>query len=145
MNNENLIPDYDKSTWRHGEWDSEPDRMDFIHAGFSCLILRNDIGNWCGYVGVPKEHTCYGKGEEDFLVHGGITYTSKCKPPICHIPQEGMPDDVWWLGFDTAHLGDMSPCKSIHLFPGDTYKNMQYIINETKSLAEQLSEVTMDR
>jgi hypothetical protein len=38
-NKEQLTPNYDKSNWGRGEWNNEPDRQDFIHAGFSCFIL----------------------------------------------------------------------------------------------------------
>jgi hypothetical protein len=149
------LPEYDKSKWSHGEWDNEPDRVDFIHAGFSCFILRNLHGNWCGYVGVPKEHPAYSMDMDDIPVevHGGVTYKDKCNDHICHTPQEGMPDDVEWIGFDTMHRGDLSPSPSgfdtFHwgdlssshfLFPS-TYKNQEYATNQTKSLAEQLEKM----
>jgi len=138
-----LTPIYDKSRWGKGEWNQEPDRVDFIHAGFSCFILRNVMGNWCGYVGVPSNHSCYEKQCDDVLVeiHGGLTYAEKCSPPICHIPKEGMPEDVWWLGFDTAHSGDLFPTSIINLFNDVVYRNQEYVINETKSLAEQLKKL----
>ena len=108
---ERLIPKYRKDEWARGPWDNEPDRKDFTHAGYSCFILRNTSGNWCGYVGVPSTHSCYEKpyNDVDVNVHGGLTYADKCGGHICHIPEPGMPDDVWWLGFDTAHWGDLSP------------------------------------
>ena len=31
------------------------------------------------------------------------------KSGICHIPDQGEPDDVWWLGFDCLHGGDLAP------------------------------------
>mgnify|MGYP001616638723 CR=1 FL=1 len=140
--NRQLTPEYDKSTWRKGEWDNEPDRVDFIHAKFSCFILRNYLGSWCGYVGVPSNHPYYEKDYNnlDIDVHGGLTYAGSCNESICHIPEEGMPDDVWWLGFDTGHYMDI--CPSINLTFGDgVYRDMEYMISETKKLAEQLAEV----
>jgi hypothetical protein len=140
---ENTTVVRDRSDWLKGEWDNEPDRVDFIHAGFSCFIMRNTLGNWCGYVGVPKEHPHYEKSynDVDVDVHGGLTYADKCMGHICHIPAPGMPDDVWWLGFDTAHSGDSGPSKMMNRFDfGGTYKNMAYVTNETKKLAEQLKE-----
>jgi hypothetical protein len=138
-NKDQLLPKYDKSKWTHGEWDNEPDRKDFIHTGYSCFILRNGSGNWCGYVGIPSTHPSFGKDYDDVPVnvHGGLTYANKCGPPICHIPEPGMPDDVWWLGFDTAHSGDASPLTLLN-FKHGVYRNMEYTINETKQLAEQL-------
>lgn len=138
--NKILFREHDRSNWNHGEWDNEPDRVDFIESGFSCFILRNQFGNWCGYVGLPKEHKYYEKGYNDIPVnvHGGITYARKCYPPICHNPEPGMPDDVYWVGFDTSHYDDLSPSKHITL---GTYKNMYYAIDETRNLAKQLSEI----
>jgi hypothetical protein len=140
---ENLIPKYDKSNWTRGEWDSEPDRVDFIHAGFSCFILRNHGGAWCGYVGVPSTHPSYGKDYNDVNVdvHGGLTYADKCSPPICHIPEPGMSDDVWWLGFDTAHYMDVTPSRDYTFHDDGEYRNVEYVTNETKYLAEQLKEI----
>jgi hypothetical protein len=141
-----LVRKLDRSKWGKGEWDNEVDRVDFIHAGFSCFILRNAIGNWCGYVGVPSTHSAYGKyyDEVDVVdVHGGLTYADKCSPPICHIPNPGMPHDVWWLGFDTSHSGDLVPSMSLSGYMGSygTYKTQDYTLNETKGLAEQLSRI----
>lgn len=141
---ENIAHKVNRTDWPKGVWDSEPDRHDFIHAGFSCFILRNSMGNWCGYVGVPKTHPAYGLNYDfvDVNVHGGLTYADKCGGAICHVPQPGMPDDVWWLGFDTAHSGDYTPSMNKYrdgrLYDGESYKDMHYTINETKQLAEQL-------
>lgn len=138
--------EYDKSKWPRGEWNNEPDRVDFIHAGFSCFILRNTHGAWCGYVGVPNTHPAYGKdyNDVDVDVHGGLTYADVCGDHICHVPEPGMPDDVWWLGFDTNHYSDYAPGNfvySIGTRPANEmshYKNVGYVTNEVKRLAEQL-------
>jgi hypothetical protein len=144
MNNmENMT--YDKSLWGKGEWDNEPDRVDFIHVGYSCFIMRNHSGAWCGYVGVPSNHVGYGQDYNEMCehvdVHGGLTYADKCRGSICHIPEPGMPDDVWWFGFDTAHYNDKVPGMEFYRFYDKderVYRNMEYTINETKQLAEQL-------
>jgi len=135
----------DRSTWGEGEWNDEPDRVDFIHAGFSCFIQRNSSGNWCGYVGVPSTHPAYEMPYDDVQVsvHGGLTYANKCSGHLCHTPEPGMSDDVWWLGFDTGHYMDISPSHQLKVLRGDygTYKNMEYVTNETKQLADQLKEM----
>lgn len=135
----------DRTDWPSGPWDKEPDRVDFEHAGFACMLIRNQVGAWCGYVGVPAGNPNYGKGYDDVdvSVHGGLTYASKCQGHICHVPKPGMPDDVWWLGFDTAHAGD-GPPGLIKMYSGmkhnslGTYKTMVYARRETEQLAEQL-------
>jgi hypothetical protein len=142
----------DKSSWERGPWDDEPDRVDFVHAGFACMALRGPMGNWCGYVGVPKEHPAYGKGYDDVdvRVHGGLTYAARCCGHICHVPQPGMPDDVFWFGFDCGHAFDVSPglearMRGIHMplmrYPMEVYRDLPYVRSEIESLAEQLAAV----
>ena len=132
--------------WPRGPWDAEPDRVDFMHAGFSCLLHRGPGGHWCGYVGLPPGHRYHGKGYDDcdVQVHGGLTYAALCHSHICHVPAPGTPDALWWLGFDCAHLGDISPACDVFA-PGDRfspqsyYKDMAYTRRETERLAEQLA------
>lgn len=148
----------DKSSWGEGPWQTEPDRVDFVHAGLACLALRHpDHGFWCGYVGVPREHPDYGKQPEEGVdadVHGGLNYGDVCSGPICHVPQPGMPADVWWLGFDCGHLCDLAPGRIARLrilsvsFPGlpdlpamprEVYRDLPYVRREIKRLADQLA------
>ena len=94
-------------------WLKEPDRVLFKYEGFPCLLNRAPTGAWCGYVGVPPGHPAHGKdyGDVEVHVHGGLTYSDSCQEdgPICHVPEPGEPDDVWWLGFDCAHYNDFAP------------------------------------
>ena len=101
-----------KSDWPPGPWHDEPDRLDFEHAGLSCLALRNRFGAWCGYVAVPPGHPFHGTGYNDVPaeVHGGLTYASTCDEPICHELKPGQPDGVWWLGLIADTLG----CRTRH-------------------------------
>lgn len=145
----------DRTGWPTGERDQETeDRLDFEHAGLACLLLRGPMGAWCGYVGVGPDHPFHGKSYDDIDVdvHGGLTYADKCGGSICHVPKPGMPADVWWFGFDTAHSGDIVPrmlASDIKLglphidygFP-QSYKNIDYAKRETERLAKQLTEVT---
>lgn len=158
-----ILEQIDKTNWPDGPWKSEPDRVQWQHAGYACLIARQPrLGHLCGYVGVDHAHPFYGKGydDPDVTVHGGLTYANKCSGAICHIPEPGMPDDVWWFGFDAAHLGDLSPAIVVgemaanrllpeelaeslrkinarHLLE-DYYRDLPYIKSETERLAEQL-------
>jgi hypothetical protein len=111
----------DKSAWGDGPWQNEPDKKQWVdeETGLPCLIVRNGHGALCGYVGVPNGHPWYGvsyddvrvEGDEWPEVHGGLTFSDKCQEggKICHKVEPGEPDDVWWLGFDCAHSGDMWP------------------------------------
>src|SRR5262249_25376638 len=114
----------DKSAWGDGAWQTEPDKIQWTDeaTGLPCLPVRKPrSGSWCGYVGVPEEHRMFGlsydqasslAADEYLRVHGGLTFAGTCQEGaedtgICHIPQPGQPDKVWWLGFDCAHAGDI--------------------------------------
>jgi hypothetical protein len=66
---------------------------------------------WNGYVGIPK--SCVGYEQEydsdcfdSIDIHGGLTFS---RGNMKAFPSEYVPDDAddyWWVGFDTAHLGD---------------------------------------
>ncbi len=139
----------DKSAWGPGPWQDEPDRVEFEHLGFPCLIIRQaHSGGLCGYVAVPPGHPWHGvdfagcaSDVEHPDVHGGVTYSRKC----CHVPKPGEPDDVWWLGFDHAHCDDLSPrdandpdSRTRHF---ETYRDIAYVRQGVESLARQAAEV----
>jgi len=148
----------DKSKWVDGPWKNEPDRKEWKHLGFPCLIVRvENHGALCGYVAVPPGHPWHGKhyGEIEASVHGGLTYADRCDGHVCHVPAPGEPEDVWWLGFDHAHGGDMCPGRErinayYSAFPlGDPdgsfeaygrYRDMAYVIKGVEDLAAQAQE-----
>lgn len=146
--------------WPSGVWDTEPDKVQWPDAatGLPCLAVRNrHSGNWCGYVGLPPEHPLHGKGYDDLGidvdVHGGLTFSDKCRPGeneaqgICHVPGPGEPDHVWWLGFDCAHCCDYSP-RDVHyaatkgwpftLDHNSSYRTLRYVQRQCANLAKQL-------
>ena len=138
------------ATLPDGPWHSESDHEDFRSpGGLPCILHRSSLGAWCGYVGVPPGHPWHGKDYGDLTdpfpeVHGGLTYSDRCQGPICHIPQPGESDDVWWLGFDCNHSGDLS---LYDIADGRTegqwfgmrvsYKTAAYAREQTVSLAAQ--------
>ncbi len=114
------------------------------------MMLRGPGGSWCGYCGVPNTHPAYGKHYDnvDVSVHGGLTYADKCNGQICHQAQPGMPEEVYWLGMDFAHCGDLSPgmLSFYNRLPSgpsyhdsDIYRNIAYVRAEVEQLAEQLA------
>lgn len=142
----------DRSTWpEHGnaDWDNEPDKKQWLdkETGLPCLIVRGPSGALCGYVGVPSTHPCFEKDYGDVCVevHGGLTFSDRCHPReefkgICHIVEEGDDDNVWWLGFDCAHYGDITPAYDSMIDWESSYKNFRYVQNEVEFLAKQLAE-----
>lgn len=155
----------DKSDWGDGPWQSEPDKKQWRDAatGLPCLIVRNAhaTGALCGYVGVSANHPTYGKnyGDVDVDCHGGLTFSDSCHHSadpsrgICHIPGEGEPDDIWWLGFDCAHGGDVSPLivqrlakaglPPIPWIEQEEYRTFAYVESECAKLAAQLHAQSM--
>lgn len=57
----------DKSKWGPGDWQDEPDRLNFhTPEGFDGAVLRaRHSGALCGYVGVPFGHPWWGKNYSD--------------------------------------------------------------------------------
>lgn len=140
----------DKSEWPRGAWDREPDKVQFEAHGLPCLLHRGPGGHWCGYVGVAEGHRYFEKGYDDVPteVHGGLTFSEFCADTkdeshgICHVPDDGEPHRVWWLGFDCAHLGDLSPKYERHYkssLGDETYKAIAFVREQTIRLAEQLA------
>lgn len=149
-------------------------------TGLPCLIVRGPSGALCGYVGVAQGHPWHGidytkcpqgkscpdrtedhpycdhSPESRIRVHGGITFADACRPAsdegvgICHVPEPGEPDHVWWFGFDCAHSGDVMPKHEADgygsLFAGyfgSWYKPVFYVQGECARLAEQLAAVAV--
>lgn len=133
-----------------GAWSNEPDRVEFTHEGFACLIQRGPLMAWCGYVGLPPEHPFYGKNyqdidgdENDIPSHGGLTYSEPCHGTVCHKTETA--DRLWWLGFDCGHAGDLIPgmlkydlpsFNNLTFFQADKYRNQYYVTYVVKELAE---------
>lgn len=139
----------DRDGWPAGPWDSEPDRLEWRDERavpvLPCIIVRNDLGGLCGYVGVPAGHPWHGKDYDGqgvvADVHGGLTYANECAGHVCHAPRPGESDDTWWLGFDCVHSGDLAPgmmrYRSGGSVRGDSYRDVTYVRAEIARLADQ--------
>ena len=72
----------DKSKWKRGPWDSEPDKVQWLDetTGLPCLIVRGPVGSLCGYIGVSSSHPFFGKDYDDVSAdaHGGLTFAGGC-------------------------------------------------------------------
>lgn len=139
----------DKTSWARGEWDNELDKKQWLDpiSGLPCMIKRNHMGVWCGYVGLSESHLDYGRdyADVDADVHGGLTYADFCQDEsdpahsICHVTDDGKP--VWWLGFDCGHSFDLTPRMLRDGFPAhsfETYRNQAYVEAQVLKLALQL-------
>ena len=163
-------PKLHKDKWGLGEWANEPDKVQFLDedTSYPCLIVRNNRGSLCGYVGIDKNHPSYEKeyDDVDVYIHGGLTFSSKCQEKnkefgVCHIEDDGEDDNIWWLGFDCGHYYDMAPWEygtnndevikyideampSFNKpFFGSEYRNIDYVKKEIKLLAAQLKSIEL--
>ena len=102
----------------------------FIHKGYIYNIRRNNFNVWLGYVYIPQGHPCFDKFCEDIdvQIHGGLTYSGLTK-------LNGI--DYYIVGFDCAHYDDIIP-EHDYIFEGSTYKDYNFVKQETIQLAEQL-------
>jgi hypothetical protein len=140
----------DKRAWPPGPWHDEPDKAQWRDeaTGLTCLIVRHPrLGQLCGYVGVPPDHPFFRHTYDDLgdiEVHGGLTFSRECDEDpehgVCHVAEPGEPE-LWWFGFDAAHLGDLVPgviSISMRDSMGDTYRGIGYMRKQCARLARQL-------
>lgn len=125
----------------------EPDAVIYKEQGLLCAALRNKLGNWCGYVGLPRGHPYFGLGvhSDDLTLecHGGLNYADDS---IGYIAREIFPD-TWWLGFDTCHFGDLLvyeydfgiKSSGLNPFTGapGIYRDLDYIKGQLSRMAKE--------
>jgi hypothetical protein len=132
----------------------EGDAREFEEAGYHCLILRNrDAGYLAGYVGLPRIHSLFGVDFNDveesnvlISVHGGLEFSGPT-------PESGRErPDLWYFGFDCDHFDDLIPkeFESMDLIAlaakrGSSYKTIEFVESEVRSLAQQLKAVEHKR
>jgi len=162
-----------KVSWGHGPWMGEPDKKQWPDpkTGLPCLAVRHpNSGHWCGYVGVSPEHPlykirynqcpdpncteeygCEHRPESLLEVHGGLTYSAFCDDDaaedtgICHKPEPGEPEPLWWFGFDCAHAWDLCPARELLYSSslGDqVYRDLSYVQENCAALAKRLADLS---
>jgi len=145
--------DGQRENWPAGPWDGEPDKMQWPDPAtrLACMVRRGPLGVWCGYVGVDRTSPLFGRSYHDLSpepdVHGGLTFAEACdgdeEHGICHVPEPGEPEPLWWFGFDCGHAFDLSPVVSgmFETVLGDVvYRDLAYARAECEGLAAQLVE-----
>ena len=113
----------------------------FEYLGRKCLIDRTFAGAWGGYVDAQREYEKNGDiTYEDFdvEVYGGLSHGFYGDCP-------GRKDtDLYMVGFDcgSPDLNDAIPFKyEVLCSEKAVYRDVYFIINETKKLAEQLNKL----
>lgn len=136
-----------------GPWLTEPDEVWWVHqpTDLDCLARRNDMGAWCGYVGVPSDHPAWMRDpfevDTELEFSRSLNFANTLAVPH---PIEGRNGDVYWLGFDCAHIFDVAPTSvafmtsllgrepMLHSIFTPTYKTLNYVRGEVTALAEEL-------
>lgn len=125
----------DRTGWERGEWDDEPDRVEWVTAaGIEACVIRAREGFLCGYVRVLVGHPVRGEWRApDADCHGGPTYSG---------PLDGR--DGWWIGFDCHHHRDFAPGDHAGrpYYGGGAYRDLAYVRRNCESLAEQMVATT---
>lgn len=127
-------------------WLNEPNRMEWRHEGVPCLIVRNQFGALCGYASCYPGHPWYRMKYEDVpaAAHGGVNFSDHCSGEICHVPEPGEPDEVWWLGFACMAYKDFVPMlhanQALDLGPIGirTYRTISFVKQVCELLADQI-------
>lgn len=118
------------------------------------VIIVNALGYRCGYVGINRNNSLYGKHYTDIddmiWAHGEITFSGPDGYPIDLIYS-----DYWWFGFDCAHYDDLPDLDYIDDNLKEIYKIMycnikgysratmktdRYCMRECYQLSHQLSD-----
>src|SRR4030042_4700792 len=113
------------------QWLNEANKVEFEHAGSKCLLLRDKFLFLGGYVGVKEGHPCYGKHFKDITarVHQGLTFTGQGDG-------DRREKGYWWVGFYCDRPGDFVPARRNPDRGGEIYRDLEYVRDCTKSLAE---------
>lgn len=145
-------------------WLKEKEYEFFIdkETGYPCEIIRgHELMHLCGYVGVSSESVFYGQNwkqepTESLDVHGGITYGCdaashygeryKLASFVVGTVHGGLKGGRsktvdWWIGFDCAHAGDMTPSKSLPSFNsvfGGVYRDRAYVKEQLRAMCLQM-------
>lgn len=151
-----LNKDFKIKHFGNGELVEEHDYIEFIYKDFECRIKRMYVkgphaknecyfgGHLCGYVKIPENNKYFNKhyDEIDIDCHGGLTYSN-------------YQDNNYYIGFDCAHSFDYLPSMEMFKQKNEkikqffeqyermnlfypTYKNMDFCIEECKSIVDQL-------
>ena len=128
-------------------WEDEPDQLGWTsETGLACLILRNDLGCLCGYVGLGDDHPLHGniRTWDDFenhndwrhlQVHGGVTFCGFMADAFLPEPNQGQ--NLWWIGFDCSKNNDRAPkCPETANRP---YRDLAFVKKQCERLAGQLA------
>jgi hypothetical protein len=120
-------------TERNPIYAHEPDTDQWTDptTGLLCRADRAHIGrlgHWCGYVAVPSHlaPAIDAASTSNVDVHGGVSWVG---------PAEHLGGTKWWVGFDCAHSGDLTP-DSEYWGAGKVYRDLPFVRAQCAKLAK---------
>ena len=116
-------------------WETEPDTVDFSYRGFACAIRRGRLGTLNGFVAVAHDHVTFGGTDTDTNLdcHWGVTYQGWLGQ------SKDIDKPVWYIGFDCSHACDY--LRKMDIGEPSDYKDIDFVANEIKKLADQLYKI----
>lgn len=98
------------------------------------LCIFTFMGHRCGYVGVPKNNSLWGRSYSqpdlyDIDVHGGLTFSGSFE-------EIGF-DDYWFFGFDCAHAHDAKDLEALELYKNSLLDAQPFSFNQLSPVRTQ--------
>jgi hypothetical protein len=129
-------------------WLNELDKYELDYMGYKGYALRNNsLGCLCGYAVIDSTHPLYEQETSNEVrnlnVHWGITYANN-DLSFNGVALVSPEDNLWVLGFDTAHCDDLIPYMDQNAYANPeelTYRDIEYVMNNIKKMIEQLVEL----
>lgn len=130
-----------RTGWIAGEWDNEPDQIEWRCGNTYCIINRLEAGQLSGFIGVTNQHQWYGKfGSELELMCPALLVPDR--PLTCGL--RSMEDQsVWCVGFTYGLDGDLMPGRWVPPVVGTperVYYNVQHVTSQINTLLRHSGE-----
>tara|TARA_R100001530_G_scaffold130261_1_gene101070 strand:- start:1582 stop:2025 length:444 start_codon:yes stop_codon:yes gene_type:complete len=100
-----------------------------IHGRYILIAKRaRDMLHWCGYLSLPEEHPWHNCNYDNIPVncHGGPTFAGRNIAGL----------DKFFVGFDCAHSGDISPGNTGGWTDG-IYRTIEYVMEQLEDMYGQ--------
>lgn len=131
-----------------GEWDKEIDfYQEEVADGMLIVIRRHkSLYHLCGYIVLPTTLLLTDEQINNLNVHGGITFSQTVKGGLDIHNSDSFfyseeTETRTAIGFDCAHVGDISPGMLKYFSPFstlETYKDINFVLKETYLLHCQI-------
>ena len=137
-----------KEAWGPGEWDNEPDRIEFETGYYPSIILRNTYGSLNGYIAVKEGHPWFLQNYDQ--IRSSSLELSWASHEDALLPLPSGWTMAWWVGFTRSSYFDLMPALEVMMrrealqeqpswlfrSPRTTYKSIPFIKAQLQILAQ---------